>query len=343
MSRSALHPLSRMVSLASLLGVVVAVIVGFGASAHADDTGTTWSIVPTDAADEGRSDGRVSLRHEVEPGAAVDDAVLVTNHSASAAEFVVQAGDGILGEGGAFDIATEPPTGGGSWVQVAGLGGGSGDRLVLEAGASRTLPITITVPDDATPGDHPAGIVVARTSGEGALSVTHRVGVRLHLRVAGEVRGAVEVRDVQTDYDGSLVPFGKGTVRVSFEVVNTGNVRLGARALIEAAGPWGWAAAESGDWSVDELLPSDSARVETDVEVWPTLRTSADIALTPQIVGEDAVSDPQGAQSSHGLWAVPWTGLLLLAFLIGGGYAWRRRAAATPSPEKVEERERIDA
>ena len=49
------------------------------------------------------------------------------------------------------------------------------------------LPISVAVPDDAVPGDHPAGIVVALSKEGDGVTVTHRVGVRLHLQVTGEI------------------------------------------------------------------------------------------------------------------------------------------------------------
>ncbi|MDT9593690.1 hypothetical protein RDV89_11470 [Nocardioides zeae] len=316
---------------AALLAALLAVLAGLAGlttpalgapTTTAQDAGdTTWSVVPADASGP---DGRISLRHEVDPGATVSDAVAVTNLGADAAEFVVAAGDGILGDGGAFDISAETPVAGGSWLAVQGLGGQGGDRVTLAAGETRVLPVTLTVPEDATPGDHPAGIVVARSGSDGSLTVTHRIGVRLHLRVTGEIAPQLELGDVAREWSGSLVPFGPGTVTLTYDVTNTGNVRLGGAVVASTSGPFGLAGTESEVDRIDELLPGDTVTRTVELRAWPTLWTSGDLELTPLVVAADQVADPRGDAVAHGGPAVPWTGLLVLVLLAVAVW-WRRR------------------
>ncbi|HEY1134676.1 MAG TPA: hypothetical protein VGE77_08860 [Nocardioides sp.] len=309
----------------ALLTALAAVLVGLlgpaaGTAAAAEDDTVSWAITPATA--DG-PDGRVSLRHVVEPGASVSDAVAVTNLGAAAADFEVVTGDGRLGEGGAFDIAEGTPEAGGSWVRVDGTDGGV---LRLEPGETRVLPVTVTVPAEATPGDHPAGIVVARSSGDGSVRVTHRIGVRLHLQVAGDLRPALEVADVRTTFDASLVPFAPGDVEVRYEIRNTGNVRLGAASAIDALGLRGDDAADAAA-QVDELLPGDTVAVTVTRSAWPVVRLSGDVEVQGRVVGEDTVSPGGPATASFGVWAVSWTGLLVLLVLAGGVVvAVRRRS-----------------
>ena len=65
--------------------------------------------------------------------------------------------DALNGDGGGFELlpGDQAPTDVGSWVQVAQ------ENLTVPPGMEITLPITITVPPDARPGDHVGGIVAS--------------------------------------------------------------------------------------------------------------------------------------------------------------------------------------
>ncbi|WNB84568.1 hypothetical protein [Cellulomonas sp. ATA003] len=177
----------------------------------AADRRTTWTIGPAGA--DG-PDSRTSIRHAVDPGETVTDHVAVTNFGPDPATFRVYAGDGVVGDDGAFDIRPRgsEPTDGGRWVTVADAPGASRDAdgsltVALEPETTVVVPVTIAVPQEATPGDHPAG-AVAEIVPAGALpvEVSTRVGVRVHLRVTGEIEAGVVARDVRTDWQPSPNP-----------------------------------------------------------------------------------------------------------------------------------------
>ncbi|SDQ76073.1 hypothetical protein [Microbacterium sp. cf332] len=265
---------------------------------------TEWGVVPADASGP---DGRVSLRHAIDPGATVRDAIAVTNHSADAAVFVVAAGDGIAGADGAYDVRTDDPVAGGSWVSVAGLDDGS---LALAAGETRVLPVAIGVPADATPGDHPAGIVVALSSEESGVTVTHRVGVRMHLQVTGEIAPSLRIDAAAATFEPSWQPFSAGTLRVEYRVTNTGNVRFGASADARASGILGALPAAGSD-EVFELLPGGSATRRIDIPLTPLFFAAGEVLVTPVSLGDDRAPLPEAASSSFSSAAVPWSALIL--------------------------------
>src|SRR5690606_31890268 len=163
-------------------------------AATAPDSTVEWSVAPADAAGE---DGRIPLRHVVDPGATIADNIAITNHGSAASTFTVQAGDGVVGANGAFDIAEGTAEGSGAWIRIDGLDAGA---LTLAAGETRVLPVTVAVPANATPGDHPAGIVVGVSKGEDGVTVTHRIGVRVHLQVAGELAASLAVTDTHATF-----------------------------------------------------------------------------------------------------------------------------------------------
>jgi hypothetical protein len=282
------------------------------------ERGVEWSVAPA-TADE--PDGRISLRHTIHPGGAVEDAIAVTNLSESSATFTVVTGAGMIGEDGAFDIGGRAESAG-MWVSVDGL---DGDKVTLEPGEVRVLPVVIEVPAEAAPGDHPAGIAVGLSQGAG-VTVTHRIGVRVHLRVGGEIRPELTVKVNRASFEGSWIPFGAGRATIDYEVVNTGNVRLGATTVAQAAGPFGWGASSSpvGD-AATELLPGDAVSRTVSIEAPALIRLGGSVAVTPKVVGADDVQPPQAIRAAFSIFAIPWTGIMLTVCLVAAALAIRRR------------------
>lgn len=316
----------RVLALAVVLPAALAALatpasatVGLPASATVGpSTEIAWSVAPADA--DG-PDGRVSLRHVLEPGQRVDDAIAVTNSSARPATFRVVVGDGVVGPDGAFDVASEPPADAGSWVQVAGLDEG---ELTVGAGETRVLPVTIATPVDAAAGDHPAGIVVGLSQTGDGVRVTHRMGVRLHLQVAGELVPALAATVTDVRYRPSGNPLEPGSLRVDYVLENTGNVRLAASVRATAAGPW-----ETGPQTVTldsgELLPGDVVPRTVEVPAWPLLRLTGEVEVVPLAVGEDVVDLPDATAAAFAATAVPWLELLVLLAAVAAAVVVARR------------------
>lgn len=266
-----------------------------------------WAVAPASSAGP---DGRISLRHTIDPGSGIDDAIAVSNLGTAPATYTVAPGDGILGDSGAFDIAAGDPQEAGAWITVDGLDAGT---VTVAPGETRVLPVRIDVPGGATPGDHPAGIVVGVTRSSDGVAVTNRVGVRVHLQVAGDIVPALEVADVTATFTPALVPFAPGTLRVETRVENTGNVRLGALAAVSGMGVE--AAALAGDPA--ELLPGDSATVVTETSAWPVVALFGTSTVRPVVLGDDAVTAPAVVQKGFTTPAVSWTGAAVLLLAVG--------------------------
>ncbi|MFJ4107331.1 hypothetical protein [Oerskovia enterophila] len=299
---------------------------------------TTWAVEPATA--EG-PDGRVSYRVTVDPGGQAVEHVTVTNFSDHPATFDVYASDGVVTADGQFDLlsAGTAPSDGGSWITLGeGETAGPSQRVEIAAESSATIPFTVAVPADATPGDHPAGVVaaLARAEGDGS-SVTFdtRVGARLHLRVAGDLAPALALTDVRATYEPSWNPFAPGSVRVEYSVANEGNVRLGADTQAAVAGLFGWNAREVVAPAQREVLPGQDAGGAVVIDgVWPLGKVSGDLTTTPLVVGDDVVEvtlTPTAA--TYGAWALPWVQLGSLLVLVGvvlaAVRARRRREART--------------
>jgi hypothetical protein len=275
------------------------------AFAIADDDALEWSVAP--AGDSG-PDGRISLRHVLDPGAHAADAIAVTNMSEVAATFGVAAGEGLVGDDGVFDIGGADPQGPGEWVQVEGLTDG---QVRLEPGEMRVLPVKIAVPERATPGDHPVGIAVGVSRGDG-VSVTHRVGVRVHLRVAGDVLPDLDLTVTDVRFVPSWWPFAPGRLSVEYVVRNRGNVRLGAGLTVNTVGPAGLGRAQVALDPVEELLPGEEAARTATIGAAPVLRLHADVTMTPRALGEDEIVPPPPTTRAAEVAAPSWTGIALV-------------------------------
>lgn len=284
--------------------------------------GTTWALQP---ADDAAPDGRVSLRHTIEPGASISDRVALTNFSTRPVTFAVYASDGVITADGNFDLIPndQEAVDGGTYIsfgEVAGATSRDGGGFVLEVPAEATvlIPVQIAVPDNATPGDHPAGIVAELVpGGDSNVQFASRVGVRAHIRVSGDIVPSIVPEGVTATYTPSWNPFAPGTVTVEYTLSNAGNIRLGAAVDTTLAGPFGLASTTT-TAEQREILPGAGATATETLQVWPLFFASGDVEAQPAVVGEDVVDVPIPASAAtFTVWTIPWSQLILLALLAG--------------------------
>ena len=282
----------------------------------------TWSIAPvqdeadaeTEADDEATE--RVSFRFELDPGESVEDEVVVTNFSEQPLVFELITSDGIVTEEGVFDLLPDPSesTEAGTWIEID-------EEVTIPAGDSATVPFTLTVPEDALPGDHPAGIAASLAAdAEGNdVSLAAQVGARIHLRVAGDITPTIAIEDLDAQYTPSWNPFAPGVLSLDWTVENTGNVRLGSEQALSVAGLFGLSAgvAEQPVGAQREILPGQRAAHSVQVEAWPLGPLTSSITATQNVVGDDEIEvELASASSETTVWAVPWIYLIALLLLI---------------------------
>ncbi|WFE65336.1 DUF916 domain-containing protein [Micromonospora sp. WMMD714] len=289
-----------------------------------------WAVQPSSA--KGPT-GRNYFIYDLAPGSTLTDHVGITNLGDRPVTFDVYGTDAYSAADGAFALlpADRPATDVGSWIRV--------DRRewTIPAGKRVDIPFRLTVPVNATPGDHTGGVIGAvarvRTTATGQrVLVDQRLAARVYLRVTGPVRPAVTVEAVDVSYDHPVDPFGGGDLVVRYRLRNDGNVRLGGSGTVTVAAPFGRELARTSPTDLPELLPGATFTVtERITGVPPLLRLTAavDIAAT----STDTALPP--VVRTAGVWAPPW---LLLALLAGAaGWAglrwWRRRRAAADGPD----------
>jgi hypothetical protein len=201
--------------------------------------------------------------------------------------------------------------------------------VAIGPGEAATVPFTLTVPANATPGDHPGGIATALVSEGQTVNVERRVGVRIHLRVEGELRPSLALEDMGAR---ALEPFmwRPGAVEVSAVAVNTGNVRLGFDTEVVATGLFGLRLGSVAGPEIREVIPGQSLPFTVEVpKVWPLGPATLTLRITPHAVGEDQDPGPiASASAATRTWLVPWPWLGALVVIAALLIIWRRRRKA---------------
>jgi len=275
----------------------------------------TWGVKPADA--DG-PDGRSRVELVLDPGASASEHLAVSNFSDVPVTFSIQAADGYINPKGRFNMlpSDRESTGAGTWIQVQ-------DSVEVAPDATVVVPFTVAVPDNATPGDHVAGIAATvKSTGEGeggtSVGVESRVGFRVSTRVTGDVEPVLTVENVKASYTPSWNPFAAGDMTVSYTVTNDGNVRLGADGDVATSAFFGLLSTDRSAAQIPEVLPGGSqrSRVETS-NVWPLGPVRSTITVMPTSVDDDQVDAPLDPVTvTVTSWAIPWPQLLLVAIVV---------------------------
>ena len=318
----------------AMLLLVPAIAGPVAADTVAPSVPVSWSVEPV--ARPGDPD-RPNFVLDAAPGDVVEDSLAVQNLGDVDLVLGVYASDAFNTATGGIDLlaAGEAPEDLGSWVRL------DETSITVPAGGAVEVPFSVDVPADADPGDHVGGIVtslrVTEADAEGnRLAVERRLGTRIHLRVDGTLTPELTFTELDADHSGVANPFAPGSMRLTYRVENTGNVRLRATRTATVDPTWGpTVTAEAADMA--ELLPGNSyVLTQTVPGVWPGLGTRTQVELAPYEpagVQLDAAPRPAIARTSSTL--VPWPQLVALVVVIVGAGAWwgtrRRRVATDPS------------
>lgn len=308
-------------------------------AAHANGT-ATFGIQPKPNPTE-----RAAFSYNATAGASVRDTVVVSNFGDQPLTLHVYANDAINTTDGGFDLrpSADAPKDAGGWVKFD-----DGKPFQTVPPKSKVeMPFTLSVPANASPGDHAAGIVAAlvmpSTDAKGnRVNVEQRVGSRIYLRVAGGLTAQLSVTHASVDYHGTWNPFGSGSADITYLITNTGNVRLGAAQSVHVTTPLGGTVTATGLKDFEQLLPGNSVRVTTKVTgIFPAFSATAHISVEPKALPGDLDPKAIGTEGTADMTPIPWPDLLVLVLVLGLGFLWLRRrrrmhlAPAAPAPKPV--------
>jgi hypothetical protein len=324
---------------ATAIAAIAAPAASAAAAADRPGTGNPPGEIPfsaVGATPKGPNGRYVFYYDDIKPGTVIKDWVELYNGSSQEAAFQVYTVDATgttLGGSLIFDQANQKPKDIGTWgtfynsptqpsVAQASfvMGGGHG---IIE-------PFTITVPDDATPGDHTGGLIaqvgVTTVNAKGErVTVYSRIALPIELRVTGPLTEGLQVQSISTDFNDPINPFGPGSATISYSVANTGNVRISGTEILKVSGLFASAAVNPP--KLPTILPGDSVRVTTTVGgLYPAGSFATKVTVTPRwpALSPQTSLTLATVTGSASFFAVPWALVVLIVLLAGLGYgAWR--------------------
>ena len=288
------------VSTAAIIAAAFALVAAPSAAVAATpDDSVTWAVTPADA---NGGDSRSWVEAELDPGETVTDYLAVSNLGASTTTFELSAADGYFTETGRFNMLQSGQTSvdAGTWITIASF-------VEVEPGATEIVPFTISVPENATPGDHPAGVAASvtttGTTSDGAqIGVDSRVGFRVITQVTGTLAPALSLSEVSGDYVPSWNPFTPGRIDVRYEVTNSGNTQLSFDdTTLNATTARG------------DLFPGETRSVAVEpTTAWPLGPLSVEVVVAGAVPSDDSLAVASVSRTIT-VWAIPWAQLALLA------------------------------
>lgn len=320
--------------LAALMGVALTAAPAVAAPAAGQ---ITWAVKPAPGPD-GKT--RAAVVNELDPGQSASDSFTVTNLSAERVTFQLTSADGFLNSDGRFDIlpSDTPSVDAGTWITLP-------DEVTIDPSATVDVPFTVSVPEDAEPGDHIAGIAAVLITGgqdeSGSnVDVESRVGFRVTTRVTGEALPAVEISSVTSDYRLNWNPFQPGRLTIDYTLRNTGNLRFTVAGQVSAQGHSVDYQPAAGQ-SATELFPGDERQLSQQIDdIWPLFLVPGDISIDPQVTLLDGTPiEVEPTVASFTAVAIPLPQLLVLLglALIIGAVFWDRRRSRKRTEELVAE------
>ncbi|WLQ34198.1 hypothetical protein P8A18_12445 [Streptomyces castrisilvae] len=269
------------------------------AAATETSAAPAWTATPSaspSAHGSGQAGARPYFYLEGLPGSVLKDRLSVTNPGTEPVTVRLRGADAYNAGDGSFAVRrTDGSTGTGTWLRAART------EVTVPARTRAEVPVTFTVPADASPGDHP-GAIVAESGGRS-------VGVRVRLRVGGPRLAALTVEDV-----------GVHGRTIRYTLVNRGNTVLVPRLAVSADGLF--AQLRRGPRTLPvELLPGQRARL---TEPWPNAPAldSATVRLRVKAAGG---AQDEATASALFVPRAPVAGGALLLVAAASGYALRRR------------------
>ncbi|MBL7119353.1 MAG: hypothetical protein ISS53_01565 [Dehalococcoidia bacterium] len=281
----------------------LAVVAPYAVSAQAEQVLSIWPV---------------RHEHEAKPGETVQGVVNVMNRGSEDRTVYALAMDFEAGgEGGQPRFIDTPAEGSShslaSWITIVG------EPIVIAPGEIVEVPFSISVPQDAEPGGHYAGILVGRFSpetleGEGTAVTVGSVAASLVLlTVPGNIieEGAIaEFRTSRGFYEHLSVD-----LYLSFE--NTGNVHMKPQGIIEI---YDWRNNKKGEVAVNgeggNVLPNSLRRFEASwSDGWGFGRYKAVATISYGTENTELTSEVY-------FWVIPWKTIIavvagLLALGIG--------------------------
>jgi hypothetical protein len=191
------------------------------------------------------------------------------------------------------------------WVSI------STEPVTIEPNKSQAFNFNITVPENAEPGGHYAGILFstqAPTSEDTNIGIASKVGSLILVSVAGDIKEQASIQEFKTDKP----QYEEAKVNFSTTIKNTGNVHVQPKGVITVKNLIGGqvAAIDVNQLSAN-VLPGSSRIFESSWED-PGFKLGLYKATLTLTYGDPS----QTISSSTSFWIIPWMTLLIALLVI---------------------------
>lgn len=210
----------------TVLAVVVTLglsVFTFSALAHAASSGGIGGRPANPVADNPRTQS--IFIYSLDVNQIKDDQVLVSNNSDTIQTVSFYAVDGVVTNTGAYTCKqkSEASVDAGEWVKL------SKNQLTLNPGSSEKVDFKVTVPSNASVGEHSACIVFQNDNDEGEVTGSVRLrtrqAIRMSVTVPGDLQRTIAISAFSVNNDQNIQKY-------SLSLKNTGNVSADVNTLV---------------------------------------------------------------------------------------------------------------
>jgi hypothetical protein len=274
----------------------------------------SWALSPAASQDPNGPGNRPDLTYTGDRGTDIQDAITLSNFGNVQLIFRVYATDAFNSPTGDFALlpSDKSPTDVGSWIKIPQ------EFVQVPPGQQVTMPISVSIPKDASPGDHVGGILassVARAANSGGpvVDIERRTGTRVYLRVNGPLRPELAIEQLSTSYTPSVNPLG-GKAKVTYKIHNRGNVRLAGASGVTVSGPFGVAEQKAASEDFPELLPGQEMTITRELDGVPALGLAYTTVRVQPAAGTDGAAPSEVTRKA--MTVTPPIGLVLVVLIV---------------------------
>ena len=247
--------------------------------------------------------------YNLNPGETKQDALIIKNKSDEEKIFKIYPVDATTNNIGGFALEKESDTRDaiGGWVEL------ETDRAIVSPGKSKKINFTISIPEDASVGEHAGGIIIQKELSEeqknlkGGFIINTRLGVRIYQTVPGEIIQYVYFSNVNFQYNAELEKY-----ELEVNVRNNGNVTMNPLIRVDIHDLM--FKKQSQTISNNLLIPRESeTRTKFEIKKPRAGKFSINISL-------DYETDEGEKTKNYGealyFWAIPWDEISLIVVII---------------------------